>query len=585
MAQKQPAEQLAIWHIYSRDPDYQPILADGEGCSCVDDVARIVVFYLRQFRGDPDPAYLEKARAGIEFILHLQHPDGEFYNFVYPDGSINTTGPTSHKTLGWWAARAVWALGTAVAVFQTHDAALAARVRERLGHTLDRLLEHLEQHGGNYERVHGAVLPGWYPDHAADAAATAVLGLCELFETTGDACAERIMRGYCPGLVDLQKGTPEDFPFHGHLGFARLPNQWHAWGNRQVMALARAGGLLHEPGWVASAERAANALYTRLAASWGPAFGLLPAPRIFEQIAYSAEVLTGGYLALYRATGKEIYARLAGITAAWFFGNNPAGAEVYDPHSGRCLDGVDATGVNTHAGAESTVCALLALADLSDVPLAQAYLDLRASGFGLEQVVEAEEATVLGGDPVVGETPPEPGTEWSGKRYLQMQPGDRARLLLNAPQAGDYVLHLAYEKQREPASLLALSLDGRRATHHWQGGSPDTPHLWMEQVALCEGLTAGEHTLDLEAILGTLRVDCVLFHPAVLAKELTGAGRRVLLLHNTRPRAELVPTTGFTRPTILAHDGAGNPLRAVPVARDGVLLAPVAPYGTTLVEE
>jgi hypothetical protein len=41
--------------------------------------------------------------------------------------------------------------------------------------------------------------------------------------------------------------------------------------------------------------------------------------------------------------------------AAWFSGANDAGAVMYDPTSGRCLDGLTGHVVNRDCGAESAI--------------------------------------------------------------------------------------------------------------------------------------------------------------------------------------------------------------------------------------
>lgn len=597
-------EELSIWHIYAHNPDYRPFPAGGEGCSCVDDVARIVVFYLRQYRSDRDRSCLEKARAGLEFILRMQEEDGEFYNFVRPDGSINRDGITSYKSLGWWAARAVWAMGTAFALFRSEEPEFAALVSARLGITLERILDYLAEHAGEYRSVHGVMVPAWFPDNSADAAATAALGLCGFYEATGDERAETIIRRYCAGFVEMQHGTPEEFPFQAFLNDPDGINRWHAWGHRQVAALACAGALLGERGWVTCAERAANSIYARLVASWGPILGMFPVPRLFEQIAYSMEVIAGGFFALYRATGKELYARLGGLTVSWLFGNNPAGAAVYDPETGRCLDGINGPEqVNLHSGAESTVCALLALSDMADVPLAHPYVELRADQFGLEQVMPAAGARPVAGAPQV--LPPGAAEALPDSGALLLAAGDRARLRVRVPAAGDYVLHLVYERQTAPEALLALRLNEGRPHYHWQGGSPDDPYPTMGHVAVFEELAAGEHLLDLEGILGPVRIYAALLHPAVLAKTLsTAAGqgsaparpalaralgrgeRRVLLLKNLRGRPAYVPIAAAARATILTYDGAANPVTdASAPMEDGSRKVYVPPFGVTLVEE
>jgi hypothetical protein len=43
------------------------------------------------------------------------------------------------------------------------------------------------------------------------------------------------------------------------------------------------------------------------------------------------------------------------VCAAWFFGRNDTGVSLYDPLTGGCCDGLEASGRNENQGAESTL--------------------------------------------------------------------------------------------------------------------------------------------------------------------------------------------------------------------------------------
>jgi hypothetical protein len=60
---------------------------------------------------------------------------------------------------------------------------------------------------------------------------------------------------------------------------------------------------------------------------------------------------------------------------AWFFGNNPAAMQMYDPKTGRGFDGIlSATEINRNAGAESTIEALYAILEVEANATARARL-------------------------------------------------------------------------------------------------------------------------------------------------------------------------------------------------------------------
>jgi hypothetical protein len=58
---------------------------------------------------------------------------------------------------------------------------------------------------------------------------------------------------------------------------------------------------------------------------------------------------------LYGMSRQASYRDLALECAAWLDGRNPAGRALYDPHAGRCADGITAGTVSPHCGAESAI--------------------------------------------------------------------------------------------------------------------------------------------------------------------------------------------------------------------------------------
>ena len=92
---------------------------------------------------------------------------------------------------------------------------------------------------------------------------------------------------------------------------------------------------------------------------------LEPAPTDGVQIAYGADSRLQSLLAVDRPGQRA----LAGVAAAWYFGNNPAKAPMYDPATGRTFDGVARDGtINRNSGAESTIHGLLSMLALDAAP-------------------------------------------------------------------------------------------------------------------------------------------------------------------------------------------------------------------------
>jgi hypothetical protein len=103
--------------------------------------------------------------------------------------------------------------------------------------------------------------------------------------------------------------------------------------------------------------------------SGGPDNGWEPAPVDRTQIAYGAQGRIESLLAVAESTQRPALKMLAGIAAAWFFGNNPAGVPMYDPATGLTFDGIDGPDhVHVNSGAESTIHGLLAMLALDAHP-------------------------------------------------------------------------------------------------------------------------------------------------------------------------------------------------------------------------
>ena len=65
---------------------------------------------------------------------------------------------------------------------------------------------------------------------------------------------------------------------------------------------------------------------------------------------------------LYVSTNDKKYADIAAQLAAWFFGKNETGKNMYDRNTGRGYDGIKSKDtINYNSGAESTIEALLSL--------------------------------------------------------------------------------------------------------------------------------------------------------------------------------------------------------------------------------
>jgi hypothetical protein len=494
-------QNVAIVHIYSEYPDYEWVDAAGEGITAVDDVARAALVYLAYYEQTGDSRTLDQARLCLDFVRYMQAEDGWFYNFVTDaGGTINPQGSTSYKTLtGWWAMRGLWALAEGYRVFAGVDPAYAAELQAAYQLTESALAGEVLHNYGTYSQLHGFSIPAWIPGGAADNSSVMLLSLTSYYRANPNPDTQALIEHVASGISEYVLGDSATYPFGMHPVTTNAPGYWHAWGSHMVHALAEAGAVLNRQDWIDSAAYEAETFMMRqLAFERIREMGILP--RRLGQIAYGTDMLVQGYMALYRATGEEKYARYAGLAASWFFGNNMADVPVYDPETGRCFDGIEgpvAWRVNRNAGAESTIEALLALLTVYKNPVAAHYLDYREVAVRPYVRVEAES-----GDPVAGK-PDFRERDWTGEayfsfgQYYSLGAGDVLDVPFELPEAGDYWLYIAQQRQAiasEETTLIATRapeppvIDG--ALDEWADVpvfSANTPRQFLRGAALWRG--------------------------------------------------------------------------------------------------
>ncbi|MCC6803946.1 MAG: hypothetical protein IT319_13770, partial [Anaerolineae bacterium] len=392
--------EMAVVHIYSEAPDYAWVDAAGEGLSAIDDVARAAVVYLWQFERTHDADLLDEAKRCLEFVLYMQADDGEFYNFVTDkDGTINRTGGTSYKSLGWWAMRGFWALGEGVRVFDSVDSVYADRLADAYLRTEAALAGTLGNYG-QMSRVHGYDVPAWIGE--PDVTSIGLLALSAYYQARPNETTADILTKIADGLAQYRLGDDSTYPWGMHPVQANAPGLFHTWGAHMTHALVVAGATLQRQDWIDSAAADANSFLLRqLAFERFRQIG--PIPDRLGQIAYGTNMLVQTYAALYRATGDEKYARYAGLAGSWYFGNNMAGVPMYDPETGRVFDGINGPvswRVNRNSGAESTIEGLMSLIAVADIPQAVDLLQAKPIGGNGWRILEAETGERVIGTPI-----------------------------------------------------------------------------------------------------------------------------------------------------------------------------------------
>jgi hypothetical protein len=309
---------------------YRPFAAADsgpEGVACVDDVARAVILGLRAWEQEGDAQGRDLARGWLTFLPYMQAEDGRFTNFVLnKTGERNLTGKTSYPGGLWWTSRALWALGAAYRVLGD-ETALECWLR--------------------------CPLPA-RAETASYAKTTGVLALAALEVLRAEPPQplrgrfQRLLEGWSADLIGCMDGYLRDEP-----GLARVG----LWGYHQFPALAEAGAWLERADYLeACAQTVERVVEPTLEAGFLYAF-----PGVKEnQCAYCLTPMIQGLAALYHATGEARYRDLALRTYGWFTGENDAGTVMYDPQTGRCLDGITRGQASQNCGAESAIEAGLA---------------------------------------------------------------------------------------------------------------------------------------------------------------------------------------------------------------------------------
>ena len=387
---------VRVVSLYAEAPDYRPTASparDGyEGIASVDDAARAAVAYLRAYEVTGDSSARHEAIGLLAFVGAMEEGDGEFVNFVHADGRLNRSAPSSRKSMSYWAARSIWALGEAVRVLGAEQVR-SLELRQVLDRAVTRMAREIDA---------GRLIGG-----SATATAEGLLGLLALERAEPSPVLAALAARTAQLLVPLSVGGADVAPWGARID--RPGESWHAWGSRSTEALATAAVVLDRPDFAVAARAEADALWSRFLLAGQVPSAVTPngTPSWFPQIAYGVGTIVEGFLALAEATNEERYAIFAGLTAGWFVGANPAGIAMFDEPTGRTFDGIDspsADSVNRNAGAESTIEALLALQRLTSSPEAARYLRYRAvdaPSMSLANVPESREFVGPTGERVV----------------------------------------------------------------------------------------------------------------------------------------------------------------------------------------
>ena len=370
------ASNAAAIYIYAEAPDYRLVGDSDEGFTCVDDVARAAQVYLRHAKFSTDTTLQNKTFNLLRFIVAMQSDNGYFYNFLFPDMSINRTGSTSINRAEWWSWRALYTLAEAAPVIRVINAGVADKIDAALTKLIATIKSDQVPIPQNTKMVTGITVPQWLPaGSGTDQASIIILGLAQYAATHNDAVLKAYIKKLADGLAMMQQGDATHFPYGAILSWE---NTWHAYAADQPYALMLAGVFLNDASYTAKAMLMVdnfipflltNGMKSSFVVQNNGSGVTLASEKSFEQIAYGIRPLVAAAAEAYRITNQAKYADMAGHLAAWFLGANDAGKQMYSPVTGRGFDGIQsAASINVNSGAESTIEALLTMEIVEQYP-------------------------------------------------------------------------------------------------------------------------------------------------------------------------------------------------------------------------
>lgn len=364
-------ENVGVVHIYCEYPDYKFVDDSDEGMACIDDAARAAVFYIEYYKLNGDEESLYKAEMLTKFMLKMQAGSGWFYNFIFADGTINTDHINSVAEPGWWSWRAMWALNKSYSLFQNINPELAEKISSALHRSVDLFKNYIPTSSVTKEYL-GVEVPDWLPaGSSGDQSALLIITLLDYSEQFKDESVVPFVKKLADGLLLMQKGDEENFPYYAILSWRNL---WHGWGSIQSYALINAGLKLNVKDYISAGLKEIDHFYDyQLENNFIQEFKIervenaykLIDGKKFSQIAYQIRSMVYGCLAAYQIDKNEQYLQKAIKIADWLYGNNACKVNMYNKETGRCFDGIiSETEVNKNSGAESTIEALLTLIEL-----------------------------------------------------------------------------------------------------------------------------------------------------------------------------------------------------------------------------
>jgi len=457
-----------------------------QGAYNADDMTRAAVVYLRHWRrfgDDHSRRYAKQLLRGVTYLQTARGPNrGNVVLWMQPDGTLNRSPvivelpDPSDSGPSYWLGRTMWALGEGYAAFKDRDPGFARFLRNRMELAVGALNRQvLRPKFGHYQIVDGLRWPSWLLVDGADASSEPTLGLAAYVEAGGSDRARRALARLAKGIAAMPLGRARRWPFGAIMPWTLSRSVWHAWASQMGSALARAGTVLDRKDFVATAAGEAGLFTPHMLVQAGPEQGWLPGTSDTAQIAYGADSTLQNLVRVAGAAGRPAFRRMAGFAGAWYFGNNPAAQQMYDPATGRTFDGVNSDQtVNMNSGAESTIHGLLSMITLDSRPRVAQQAQIAGERERLTwQYAEAESGAVEGG---TVQTPADAWTGeslWGGGSYVELDAGGSVSIPVDLPITDRYQLFPVFDRRPVARGVIGLEyiLGGMPAGRQDHGGA------------------------------------------------------------------------------------------------------------------
>ena len=314
----------------------QPDISSGY---TLDDNARAMIVMCQYFELSKDLDSLTYIARYLAFIKHCQQQNGKFLNYV--DDARQFTPQNEQANLADANGRAVWAVGYLVSMAEIMPYDLVQKAEIILLKTLPQIIS----------------------IYSTRAMAFILKGLYYYNKTAADYTIKALIIVFANRLVQMYRHEASDhwYWFESYLTYGNsvlaeaLLCAWLATGNKEYSTIAISSfnfllsktfsnkqlTAISNKGWLKRENKHSH----RSAGGEQPI-----------EIAYTILALEK----FDEAFGGRFYADKLKIAFSWFLGNNNLHQVIYNPCTGGCYDGLEASYVNLNQGAESTLSYLIA---------------------------------------------------------------------------------------------------------------------------------------------------------------------------------------------------------------------------------